>query len=85
MATGLENYKLKNEFEKLKNAVIKFTPDNDGLINAIKGLTPKNNLLINALNCCVNIVTSLTQGKKMQLPCSRRKYGEECFLPHFAG
>ena len=49
MATGLENYKLKNDFEKLKNAVIEFTPDNDGLINAIKGLSPKNNLLINAL------------------------------------
>ena len=49
MATGLEGYKLKNEFEKLKNAVIKFTPDNQGLVDAIKGLTPKNNLLINAL------------------------------------
>ena len=49
MATGLENYKLKNEVEKLKNAVIKFTPDNEGLVNAIKDLTPKNNLLINAL------------------------------------
>ena len=49
MATGLDNYKLKNEIEKLKDAVIKFTPDNDGLINAIKSLTPKNNLLINQL------------------------------------
>ena len=49
MATGLEGYKLKNELEKLKNAVVKFTPDNQGLVDAIKGLTPKNNLLINAL------------------------------------
>ena len=49
MATGLEGYKLKNELEKLKNAVVKFTPDNQGLVEAIKGLTPKNHLLINAL------------------------------------
>ena len=49
MATGLEGYKLKNEFEKLKKAVIKFTPDNQGLVDAIKDLTPKNSLLINAL------------------------------------
>ena len=49
MATGLEGYKLKNEIEKLKKAVITFTPDNHGLVNAIKDLTPKNNLLINAL------------------------------------
>ena len=49
MATGLDNYKLKSELEKLKEAVIKFTPDNLGLVNAVKGLTPKNNLLINSL------------------------------------
>ena len=46
---GLENYKLKSDFEKLKEHIIKFTPDNEGLVNAVRGLTPKNNLLINSL------------------------------------
>ena len=46
---GLDNYKLKSEIEKLKEALIKFSPDNLGLANAVKGLTPKNNLLINSL------------------------------------
>ena len=49
MATDLDNYKLKNELEKLKAAIVKFTPDNDGLVNTVKGLTPKNNILINNL------------------------------------
>ena len=49
MATDLDSYKLKNEIEKLKDAIIKFTPDNDGLVNTVKGLTPKNNILINSL------------------------------------
>ena len=49
MATDLDNYKLKNELEKLKAAIVKFTPDNDGLVNTVKGLTPKNNILINSL------------------------------------
>ena len=49
MATDLSNYKVKNELEKLKDALVKYTPDNEGLINTIKALTPKNSLLINAL------------------------------------
>ena len=49
MATDLDTYKLKNEIEKLKDAIVKYTPDNDGLVNTVKGLTPKNNLLINKL------------------------------------
>ena len=49
MAMGLENYKLKSDFEKLKEHIIKFVPDNEGLVNAVRGLTPKNNLLINSL------------------------------------
>ena len=49
MATDLDSYKLKNEIEKLKDAIIKYTPDNEGLVNTVKGLTPKNNILINSL------------------------------------
>ena len=49
MASDLDNYKLRNELEKLKAALIKFTPDNEGLVNSVKGLTPKNNILINSL------------------------------------
>ena len=49
MATDLDNYKIRNELEKLKDAIVKFTPDNDGLVNTVKGLTPKNNILINSL------------------------------------
>jgi hypothetical protein len=49
MATDLNNYKVKNELEKLKDAIVKYTPDNEGLVNTIKALTPKNSLLINAL------------------------------------
>ena len=49
MATDLDGYKLKNELEKLKDAIVKFTPDNEGLVNTVKALTPKNSLLINKL------------------------------------
>ena len=49
MATDLDNYKIKNELEKLKDAIVKYTPDNEGLVNTVKGLTPKNNILINSL------------------------------------
>ena len=49
MAADLDSYKIRNELEKLKDAIVKFTPDNDGLVNTVKGLTPKNNLLINSL------------------------------------
>ena len=49
MASDLDNYKLRNELEKLKAAIVKYTPDNEGLVTTIKGLTPKNNILINSL------------------------------------
>ena len=49
MATDLDNYKIKNELEKLKAAIVKFTPENEGLVTTIQGLTPKNSLLINSL------------------------------------
>ena len=49
MASDLDSYKLKNEVEKLKQAITEFLPENDGLVARIQGLTPKNSILINSL------------------------------------
>ena len=45
----LDNYKIRNELEKIKAALVKYTHDNEGLVTTISGLTPKNNILINDL------------------------------------